>query len=596
MQNQFFDEEKVERGEYSSHVFSTLQMAYQPYFLRCIFSLIVGFLGRLALLGTGLVIAGWVDGSLFGFQFSNVDSFLWTLGILNLVGFSCTVVFRLWFSRLSAQAVSTIYDETTMRTSRFAISFFDKTPVGRVMTRFSSDYGNIFRLFGGPIAEFFSLTFDLIAIIVLLAFLNPGFLVWVLAVGYLNYRIYLSHRLRLREARRDVSQLRGPAMAHFAETAQGALLIRTFSKEKIFQERFSHLDLGFLKAKTSASEKVYRFNLSMNSLSILFYVLTAGLAYLGVQLGFLTMGGAGAALAYVVLSGYNVQMFFDWMTQFDEAFIGVERMDSYLRRELEPGTALPFNAQFKTGQPQETGPKSKNQIKPTAVEVEIENLSFRYNKEQDHILKNVNLKINAGEKIGLIGRTGSGKSSLLQALFYLYPLDQGVIKLNGLSPSEDFPLDTYRSWISWISQEPNLFSGSLRDNLDPLKLHTDAELAEALSQVGMYHVSLSLAQIVEEKGRNFSLGERQLICMARCLLQNCPLIIMDEATASVDPHSEELIQMATKKVFQGKTQIRVAHRLSTLLDCDRIVWIESGKIKKIGTTKEVLTSWNEALT
>jgi ABC-type multidrug transport system fused ATPase/permease subunit len=225
-------------------------------------------------------------------------------------------------------------------------------------------------------------------------------------------------------------------------------------------------------------------------------------------------------------------------------------------------------------------------------------VSFRYSKELPWVLKDIRFKVEAGEKLGIIGRTGSGKSSLLQALFYLYPIEKGNISVGNCSPlisSElkeqgNMDLEIYRQQMSFISQDPTLFRGTLHDNLDiQRKIGIDL-IFKVLNQVGLQHLSNKemLEMSIDERGRNLSLGERQLICMARCLLQNTPVVVMDEATSSVDPSSEELMVKATEQFFNEKTQIIVAHRLSTILNCNRLLWLENGSIKMLGPTKEVL--------
>ncbi len=190
-----------------------------------------------------------------------------------------------------------------------------------------------------------------------------------------------------------------------------------------------------------------------------------------------------------------------------------------------------------------------------------------------------------------MGRTGSGKSSLIQALFYLYPLKEGKISIKQLSPLDGkTDLQLYRKSIALIAQDPTLFKGTLWENLDVLGNRSENELFLALERVGLQSWAnrAGLERAIEEKGRNLSQGERQLICMARCLLQETPVIVMDEATSSVDPQSEEILVRATEEFFKGKTQIIIAHRLSTLIHCDRILWLKQGEIAMLGKPQEVL--------
>jgi ABC-type multidrug transport system fused ATPase/permease subunit len=213
------------------------------------------------------------------------------------------------------------------------------------------------------------------------------------------------------------------------------------------------------------------------------------------------------------------------------------------------------------------------------------------------VLKNVNFEVKASERLGIVGRTGSGKSSLIQALFYLYPIDKGHVAINTHTPklaetATGVDLNLYRQSMAFIAQEPILFQGTLRFNLDIKSELPDESLWRVLEQVGLKTWVAGqpdgLHMRIEERGKNLSLGERQLLCMARCLLQQAPIVIMDEATSSVDPQSEEIMVKATEEFFSDRTQIIIAHRLSTLAKCDRILWLQNGEIVALGPTHEVL--------
>lgn len=606
------------QGKFDPAVFETLKFAYAPYKWSLIFFLLLGFFGRALLLANANVIGWWVDSlcqgpgcrALPGWlgQFSNSD-FVTLLGVMVAAGFVLTWVFRVGFSGVSAQAVSTLYDETTLRTSRFPMSFFDITPVGRVVTRFSSDYGNVFRLFGGPLAEFLSIIFDLFWMLALTAVAGPLFLPLILILGYGQYLVYKANQTRLRECRRELSASRSPSVAHFSETAQGASTIRSFIKQDSFSKRFEGLDNYYLLQKLKTTKAIVSFALQMNVLTALLLVGSAGMAMWGIANGYMSVGAVGVAFGFITLSGNTVQMFFDWLAQFEEAMVGVERMNQYLRTPSEPGALLPAQVLFKTDhvtdtqrdiQERKTNPLSDLRAAP----VRFENVSFRYSPDLPWVLKDLNFEIKAGERFGIVGRTGSGKSSLIQALFHLYPIDQGSITINGLSPRTDpastdpasLDLKAYRRSIAFIAQDPALFRGTLRENLDVDFSHTDAELISALTRVGLeeWAHEAGLEKHIEEKGRNLSVGEKQLVCLSRCLLQNSPVVVMDEATSSIDPKSEEILVRATEEFFAERTQIIIAHRLSTLRSCDRILWLQNGQVRMLGPMREVLQEFEKA--
>lgn len=592
-------------GSYDKNIFKTLHLVYSPFFKRIIFCLTLGFLGRLLLLANTNVIGLWVDNitgkenALSGLSSADIVALLAAMAV---GGFLLTLVYRVTFSRMSALAISSFYDEVTLRTSRAPMSFFDNTPAGRIMTRFSSDYGNIFRLLGGPVAEFISLVFEMVIMIILITVASPIYLIFVGIIIFLNAIIYKLNKQKLRSARRELSASRSPSIAHFAETTQGASTIRTFRRQKSFSDRFEQLDHYFLAQKMKTVKQLISFSFQMNSLTAFLLLFTGVSAYFLVEKGWVSIGSVGVAFAFITLSGNTVQSFFEWLTQFEEALIGVERLDNYMRMPIEPGSRLPSYAKLPTGHrvytqneeaPYLGGTKITNALNAS---VSVENLWFRYNDSLPWVLKGISFEVAPGERLGIVGRTGSGKSSLIQALFQLYPIDKGSIQLAEKSASLDYrdgiDLNIYRKSMAFIAQDPVLFLGSLRFNLDIENKFSDDELYRVLDQVGLkdwvqsQHQQLDMK--IEERGKNLSLGERQLLCMARCLLQDAPIVIMDEATSSVDPQSEEILVRATEEFFSERTQIIIAHRLSTLEKCDRILWLQNGEIKALGPTSQVL--------
>lgn len=637
---QFLADETRFQGRYGRSIRDTLYQAYRPALPRTVLYLVIGLLGRIAVLGNANLIGYWVDSLCrmptgcvalpSALQGYGTKDFVTLLFAANIVGFVFTLTFRAGLSRLSAEAVSRIYDETTMRTSRLPMSFFDQNPSGRVMTRFTSDYNSLFRIFGGPIAEFITLVFDLIAMSILITLASPWLLPFWILQAALNYAVYRWYLPRLRKERRDLARKRSPSIAHFAESANGANTIRAFEREPVFEKRFSRLNDGYLEQRKRTITLFARFSFAMGVGTSVAFLVTGLASYGLITSGLLSVGAVGVAFAYLGLSSNILQNFFDWLGQFEEAMTGMERMNEYLRLPLEAGAKLPAAARFHTGQPKESShPQKRPSPRVSAqpgVPVEVRDLWLRYRQDLPPVLKGVTLQIRAGERLAVVGKTGSGKTSLVQALFHLYPLQSGSIRVdgveaaNGITSSDATLVDlaAYRSMLAYITQEPTLFLGSLRENLmapgaKPLKEipktksentlpeHTEEEIIEALRRVQFLREGATneeyrywLDYHVEERGRNLSSGERQLVCMARCLLQDSPVVILDEATSAVDPRSEEILTRATDEFFKGKTQIIIAHRLSTVRSCDRILWLQEGQVHRLGTPAEVLPEFESA--
>lgn len=227
---------------------------------------------------------------------------------------------------------------------------------------------------------------------------------------------------------------------------------------------------------------------------------------------------------------------------------------------------------------------------PQRARVVFKDLNLRYDKDSDPVLRNLNIIIESGWKVGVVGRTGAGKSSLISALFRLAPIE-GHIYIDDVETGE-IALKALRSKISIIPQEPVLFSATLRYNLDPFDKYTDAEIWTALEQVELKNTVTSLSSSVASGGSNFSAGQRQLLCLARAALARNRLLVLDEATANVDPNTDALIQKSIRKHFADCTVVTVAHRLHTVADSDRVVVMEAGQIVECGHPYELLKNDN----
>lgn len=573
---------------YSKTVYDTLLQAYKPFILRIVILIFIGFLGRFLIMSNAQIIGDFLDRTTEINRTNLATLFHKLLGILT-VAFVLTLIFRTFLSRLSALAVSRIYDETTFRVSRFPISFFESQPVGKITTRFSSDYGNVFRLFGGPLAEFLSILFDLISIVVIMVLIHPYFLLTlsISSLGY--YALLVFNQRKLRESRRQLSTLRAPSISHFSETVQGSTIIRQNAKESTFIEKFREYDAKYLTTKWSVFWRVTRFSMELNILSTVLFAVNGLVCMYLIHHSIMGIGLTSVILSFTLLATNTLQMFFEWFSQFEEAFAGVEKMDEYIRLPIEPGIKLPAYSDFSTSHPKKSNATDASpDTNDLAEHIHVENLSFKYPTSEQLVLNQISFKIPRGQKLGIIGRTGSGKTTLISVLLRLYPVEKGVVMINGVNEPD---VEKHRSLFSVISQDQLFISGTIRDNLDLFKKCSQAELEHVLQKVGLKH---SLHDQVIERGQNLSYGEKQLLSLARGLLQNAQVFIFDEATSNVDPKSEALMNRALKELLHEKTQIRIAHRLQTVEDCDQILWLDHGNIKKIGPTQEVLETFKKS--
>lgn len=218
------------------------------------------------------------------------------------------------------------------------------------------------------------------------------------------------------------------------------------------------------------------------------------------------------------------------------------------------------------------------------------NVSMRYSDDSEFVLRDVHFTVKENEKVGIVGRTGAGKSSITQALFRLTDFE-GSILIDDVD-LKSLGLHTFRQKVSIISQDPILFSGTLRMNIDPLLERTDAELWQVLEQVELKSVVVAspagLDLHIADAGSNFSMGQRQLICMARALLRNNKIMVLDEATANVDTATDDTIQKSIREIFKHCTVLTIAHRINTILDYDRIIVMHNGKIVENDTPTNLM--------
>lgn len=268
--------------------------------------------------------------------------------------------------------------------------------------------------------------------------------------------------------------------------------------------------------------------------------------------------------------------------ELENCMTSVERVAEYIDLKPEPSLEIDEN----------DGKQRKGW--PSSGSIAFTNLSLKYDDNSDAILKSLNLSIASGEKIGIVGRTGAGKSSIIQAIFRM-GVNEGIIKIDDVDISK-IGLHELRNNISIIPQDPILFSGTMRDNLDPFQKKTDDELWSALDQVELRTVVSMLANGLDCKmfdgGSNFSMGQRQLVCLARAILRNNRILILDEATANVDTETDEFIQRTIREKFAKCTVLTIAHRLHTVMDSDRVLVMDAGEIVEFDHAHQLLKSNN----
>ncbi|XP_076648686.1 putative multidrug resistance-associated protein lethal(2)03659 isoform X2 [Halictus rubicundus] len=488
------------------------------------------------------------------------DICIYLYSALTVLTIGVTLVRSFIFFSTCMKASIKLHDRMFRSISRATMRFFNTNTSGRVLNRFSKDMGAIDELLPSAMIDCIQIGLSLLGIIVVVAMANPWLLIPTVVIGIIFYYLRVFYLSTSRSVKRLEGVTRSPVFGHLNATLQGLPTIRAFEAGEILTKEFdNHQDLHssawYIFIATSRA-----FGFWLDLFCVLYIVLvTYSFLILEDSLGTTLGGNVGLAITQSIgLTGM-----FQWgmrqSTELENQMTSVERVLEYSKVDSEP--------------PLESTPEKKPKDSwPEEGKIEFKNLSLRYDPAEAPVLKSLNFVVNPQEKIGIVGRTGAGKSSLISALFRLTDLE-GVIEIDGVKTNE-IGLHDLRGKISIIPQEPFLFSGSLRRNLDPFSSYNDDVLWQALDEVELKEMGLEAH--INEGGSNLSVGQRQLVCLARAIVKNNPILVLDEATANVDPRTDELIQVTIRKKFARCTVLTIAHRLNTVMDSDKILVMDAG--------------------
>jgi ABC-type multidrug transport system fused ATPase/permease subunit len=466
---------------------------------------------------------------------------------------------------LGVNAGRILHEHTWTAVLNAPIRFFDSTPVGRIVNRFSRNMDDIDNQLIHSFLQFVFSVAKAATVLIFSITLMPLLLFAVVPIGVLYYRMQQKYRLAARETKRLDSISRSPRYNHFKETLDGLAVLRAMKREEIFFDEFvKRLDYW-----QQMFHAVIYFN---RWFSTRIPLLNAGIALttsIGVTVlthqGAMLSATAGLVLSFALNSAGVLNWAIRAFSSLETQMTSVERLRHFSMLKPEANITAPLAIA-----PEEEWPKS--------TEVVFDNVHVRYASHLPLVLKGLSFKIPHGAKAALVGRTGSGKTTIFQALFRFVHTETGEIRIGGKNIA-GIPLETLRRTIAVIPQDPVLFVGTLRRNLDFFNRHSDEELWRVLERV---HLALLVRQLpdalnapVLENGSNLSQGQRQLMCLARALLEKSRIIIVDEATANVDVQTDALVQRTIREETEGVTVITIAHRLGTVVDCDPIISLQS---------------------
>ncbi|KAK5580921.1 hypothetical protein RB653_000948 [Dictyostelium firmibasis] len=578
--NKIISVETKQEGKVSFKIYLSYFKAIGALLAGCI----VGFYALTQLLS---ILANWWlsvwtdsdsnDGSTSLTASEENDKAKYYLGIY--VAFSCGTI-AATFLRSFAMVFGSIKGSKLFHEKMFKavilspMSFFDTTPIGRILNRFSKDQLTIDESIARTLGMFLNTFCQVVGSIIVIALVSPFIILAMVPVAALFYFIQKYYLNSSRELTRLEGVSRSPIYAHFSETLAGVTTIRAFKDVARFVTENERL--------LDDNQKCYYINISSNRwLAIRLEFLGACLVSCAVLYTVLARnridpGTAGLVITYALAITGNMNWMVRMSCDLENSVVSIERIQEYC---LLPSEAPLYND------------KSVPMSWPSQGKIVFKNLWLTYREGLDPVLRGINCTIEPKTKVGIVGRTGAGKSSLTQALFRLVEPLRGTIEIDGIDITE-LGLNPLRSRMAIIPQDPVLFAGSVRYNLDPFDQYDDHEIWEAIENAHLLKaikdLDGGLDAMVQDGGDNFSVGQRQLLVIGRALLKKANIIVLDEASSSIDIASDALIQETIRTKFADCTVLTIAHRLGTIADSDKIMVLDKGELIEYDSPSELL--------
>ncbi len=496
--------------------------------------------------------------------------------------FVCEIIksFSQWsyiffFQKFGNRLLYYIREDLIWHIQSLPMEFFNKTPTGRIVTRTTNDVSNLGDLFTDGVINVFTESITLVSILIAMSIISPK--LTLITMGLSPVFIWASFRLsdRVRQVLRESKKKLSVINSFVAENLNGIKIIQLYNRLPRNQSRFAKLSGEYRDLNILSIQSYALLQPVMN----LFSALTLSLAlYYGGVLSSENSIAIGSLVAFLM----HVQDFIPPLREILEKYQQFQNSLTSAERVF----------QMFDEKPEALDEESISLTEKTKGEIIIHGLNFRYEPELPLVLKDIKIRIESGESVAIVGRTGSGKSTLIALLQKFYEAPPETIFIDHM-PIEKIKRESLRNKLGVVLQDNFIFKGTVQENISLCSPHiSEEDVWRACQQVGYEELlrrsGRSLDSMVEERGANLSVGERQLLAFARILAFQPEILILDEATANVDSHTENLIHLATQKVIEGRTSLIIAHRLSTIKDCDRIVVLDQGAIIEIGSHEELL--------
>jgi ATP-binding cassette subfamily B multidrug efflux pump len=569
-----YHEEEVLGKAYDARLMKRLLAFFKPHWHRVVLSVIlVLFTAAIALIGpylTKIAIDDFITkGDLRGL------SFVATLFFLSLFAQMVIEYWQLTLTQITGQEIMyAIRTRLFAKLQRLSLSFFDRTPVGRLMTRITNDVDVLNELFTSGVVSIVGDVFTLIGIMIAMVLLNAELALVCFTVMPIIFIASMIFRAKVRQSYRDVRTRLARINANLNENITGMSTVQLTNREQRNYEEYSELNAGYRDANLRSIHYYALFFPVVELISAL--ALGLIIWYGGRQIMWAGLS-LGALVAFIQYTGRFFRPIQDLSEKYNilqSAMASSERIfdlldtEEDLKEPLAPKRAEPFRG-----------------------EIRFEHVYFSY-KEGEVVLKDISLHVAPGERVAIVGATGSGKTTIINLLSRFYDVKGGHVFVDGIDV-RDWDLAILRRSIGVVLQDVFLFSGTIADNIRlGERSITDEQMIAAAREVHADHLIDRLpggyGGEVKERGATFSVGEKQLLSFARCLAFDPKILVLDEATSSVDTETELLIQDALHRLMEGRTSVVIAHRLSTIQDVDRIVVIHKGEIREEGTHQDLL--------
>ncbi|XP_063985040.1 ATP-binding cassette sub-family C member 4-like [Diachasmimorpha longicaudata] len=505
-----------------------------------------------------------INSTIFGHNDPHYDTntALWIYGILIATCTIFTTARNLVFYKVCMNASRSIHNIMLTCLLHAPMSFFDQNPSGRVVNRFAKDVGCIDELLPNAMLDSIQVFAVMIGILFQVIIVKWWTIFPIAVVGYFYWKIRTLFLATAQDLKRLEGITKSPVFSHVNTSLAGLPTIRSAGGQEMLRKEFDNLQDVHTSANSLLISTSTAFSIWLDAVTIIFVAFMT-YSFIIVRNETTFAGSVGLIISQILVLCGMVQNGMRQTAEMVAQMTSVERVLQYTKLDTEGSFDSAINSK-----PPATWPSEGR--------VEFDNVFLKYSQNDAPVLKGLNFVIEPSMKVGVVGRTGAGKSSLIAALFKLAKLE-GAIRIDDID-TKTIGLHDLRGKISIIPQEPVLFTATLRDNLDPFHQFKDDQLWSALEEVELKDHSQSLDYLVTQGGANFSVGQRQLLCLARAIIRNNKIIVLDEATANVDPGTDALIQRTIRKKFRDCTVLTIAHRLNTVMDSDRILVMDRGQV------------------